>query len=162
MNGIYISIYLTQYTFKQFIESPLSFESQLFHAGVKKKSSERGGGDLYILAASLLASSGFAAIGCFRASPYGGIYIMKNYSKLTTKKIREFFFSKIQNFFCLKPSPGQDWTNKKRIFQIGPSVPKEIGFQHTKLDPSAIYKGCLMYVNCRIFMYDVYFETICN
>ena len=68
------------------------------------------------LAASPLASSGFAAIGCFRASPYWGIYILKNYSKLT-KKIRKIFFSKIQNFFCLKPSPDQDGTNKKRIFR---------------------------------------------
>ena len=33
------------------------------------------------LAASPLASSGFAAIGCFRASPYGGIYILKNFRK---------------------------------------------------------------------------------
>ena len=45
-----------------------------------------------LLAASPLASSGFAAIGCFRASPYGGIYIMKNYSKLTAKKSAIFFF----------------------------------------------------------------------
>ena len=97
---------------------------------------------IYILAASPLASSGFAAIGCFRASPYWGIYILKNYSKLT-KKIRKIFFSKIQNFFCLKPSPDQDGTNKKRIFQIGPSVPKEIGFKHTYKHPSAMYKGLL-------------------
>ena len=41
---------------------------------------------MYILAASKLASSGFAAIGCFRASPYDGIYIVKNYSKLNVKK----------------------------------------------------------------------------
>ena len=42
---------------------------------------------LYIhIAASPLASSGFAAIGCFRASPHAGIYILKNYSKLTSKK----------------------------------------------------------------------------
>ena len=87
-----------------------------------------------ILAASPLASSGFAAIGCFRASPYGGIYILKNYSKLTAKKSANFFFSKIQNFFCLKPSPDQDGTNKKRIFQIGPSVPEKIGFKHTCKD----------------------------
>ena len=39
------------------------------------------------LAASPLASSGFAAIGCFRALPYDGIYIIKNYSKLTAKNI---------------------------------------------------------------------------
>ena len=58
---------------------------------------------------------------------------MKNYSKLTAKKIREIFFSKIQNFFCLKPSPDQDGTNKKRIFQIGPSVPEEIGFKQTQI-----------------------------
>ena len=90
---------------------------------------------IYILAASPLASSGFAAIGCFRASPYWGIYILKNYSKLT-KKIRKIFFSKIQNFFCLKPSPDQDGTNKKRIFQIGPSVPEEIGFKQTLLHRS--------------------------
>ena len=32
--------------------------------------------------------------------------------------------------FGLKPSPDQDGTNKKRIFQIGPSVPKEIIFKH--------------------------------
>ena len=82
------------------------------------------------LAASPLVSSGFAAIGCFRALPYGGIYILKNFSKLTAKKSANFFFSKIQNFFCLKPSPDQDGTNKKRIFQIGPSVPEEIGFKH--------------------------------
>ena len=41
---------------------------------------------MYTLAALPLASSGFSAIGCFRASPYGGIYILKNYSKLTAKK----------------------------------------------------------------------------
>ena len=88
---------------------------------------------IYILAASPLASSGFAAIGCFRASPYGGIYILKNFSKLTAKKSANFFFSKIQNFFCLKPSPDQDGTNKKRIFQIGPSVPEEIGPKQTQI-----------------------------
>ena len=89
-----------------------------------------------LLAAWPLASSGFAAIECFRASPYGGIYILKNYSKLTAKKSANFFFSKIQNFFCLKPSPDQDGTNKKRIFQIGPSVPEKIGFKHTFKDRS--------------------------
>merc|ERR1719391_822185 len=99
------------------------------------------------LAASPLASSGFAAIGCFRASPYGGIYIMKNYSKLTAKKSANFFFSKIQNFFCLKPSPDQDGTNKKRIFQIGLSVPEKIGFKQTNIDPSAIYKGIIYILN---------------
>ena len=87
---------------------------------------------IYILAASPLASSGFAAIGCFRASPYGDIYILKNFRKWLKKNPRNFF-SKIQNFFRLKPSPDQDWTNKKRIFQIGPSVQKEIGFKHTKI-----------------------------
>ena len=55
---------------------------------------------IYILAASPLASSGFAAIGCFRASPYGGIYIMKNYSKLTAKKSAKFFFRKSNFFFA--------------------------------------------------------------
>ena len=95
----------------------------------------------YIYCCWVLASSGFAAIGCFRASPYGGIYILKNFSKLTAKKSANFFFSKIQNFFCLKPSPDQDGTNKKRIFQIGPSVPEEIGFKQTNIDLSAIYKG---------------------
>ena len=44
-----------------------------------------------ILVALPLASSGFAAIGCFRASPYGGIYILKSYSKLTAKKSTIFF-----------------------------------------------------------------------
>ena len=62
---------------------------------------------IQILAASPLASSGFAAIGCFRTSPYGGIYILKNYSKLTAKK-PAIFFSKIQIF-----SPDQNGTNKK-------------------------------------------------
>ena len=42
---------------------------------------------LYII----LASSDSAAIGCFRALPYDGIYIMKNYSKLTAKIPRLFF-----------------------------------------------------------------------
>ena len=65
---------------------------------------------IYIKAASPLSYSGFSAIGCFKASPYGGI--------------------------CLKPSPDQDWTNKKRIFQIGPSVPKEIGLKQTHIDRS--------------------------
>ena len=51
------------------------------------------------LAASPLASSGFAAIGCFRASPYGGIYILKNYSKLTAKKSVNSFFEN-PNFFA--------------------------------------------------------------
>ena len=41
----------------------------------------------------------------------------------------------------LKPSPDQKGTNNKKIFQIGPSVPKKIGFKHTYIDPSAIYKG---------------------
>ena len=34
---------------------------------------------IYTIAASPLASSGFAAIGCFRASPYGDIHIFKVY-----------------------------------------------------------------------------------
>ena len=71
----------------------------------------------YILAALLLAFCGFAAIGCFRASPYDGIYILKNYSKLTAK-IRDFF-SKIQFF--------------SRIIQIDQSVPEKIGFKHTNI-----------------------------
>ena len=50
--------------------------------GWRKKKS-RGGLELY---ASPLAFSGIAAIGCFRASPYDGIYIKKNYSKLNIKK----------------------------------------------------------------------------
>ena len=52
-----------------------------------------------ILAASPLASSGFAAIGCFRASPSGDIYILKNYSKLTEKNPQNFFLI-IQIFFA--------------------------------------------------------------
>ena len=67
-----------------------------------------------------------------RASLYDGILIMKNYSKLTAKKSAEFFFQK-SIFFCLKPSPDQDGTNKKRIFQIGPSVPEEIGPKQTQI-----------------------------
>ena len=47
------------------------------------------------LAASPLASSGFAAIGCFRASPYDGIYIMKNYLTLTARNPRKFLKIKI-------------------------------------------------------------------
>ena len=35
--------------------------------------------NIYKLAASPLASSGFAAFGCFRALPYGGIYIFDNF-----------------------------------------------------------------------------------
>ena len=31
---------------------------------------------------------------------------------------------RIQNLFCLKPSPGQYGANKKKFGQIGPSVPK--------------------------------------
>ena len=65
-----------------------------------------------ILDASPLASSGFAAIGYFRSSSYDGIYILKNYSKLTAKKSANFFF-KSPNFFCLKHSPDQDRTSKK-------------------------------------------------
>ena len=77
---------------------------------------------------------------------------MKNYTKFNAEKSAKiesvkFRFSCYLNksepkpnfFFGLKPSPDQDGTNKKRIFQIGPSVPKEIGFKHTKLDPTAIY-----------------------
>ena len=52
-----------------------------------------------MLAASPLASSSFAAIGCFRASPYGGIYIIKNYSKLTAIKSENFFLEN-SNFFA--------------------------------------------------------------
>ena len=76
---------------------------------------------VYILAASPLASSGFAAIGCLRASPYGGIYILKKYSKLTAKNLRFFL-----------PSPDQNSVRvKKKYIQIAPSVPEEIGFKHT-------------------------------
>ena len=52
-----------------------------------------------LLAALPLASSGFAAIGCFRALPYGGIYIMNSYSKLTAKN-PQFFLGKIRFFFA--------------------------------------------------------------
>ena len=41
---------------------------------------------MFIIAASPLASSGFAAIVCYRAAPYDGIYIMKNYTKLNAEK----------------------------------------------------------------------------
>ena len=42
---------------------------------------------IYTLAASPLASSGFAAIGCFRALPYDDIYIIiLIYSKMSFKK----------------------------------------------------------------------------
>ena len=64
-----------------------------------------------------LASSVFAAIGCFRALPYDGIYIMKNYSKLTKKNPRNFIL-KFEVFFCIKPFPDQESVNKKRIIQI--------------------------------------------
>ena len=57
-----------------------------------------------ILAASPLASTGFAVIGYFRASPSGGIYILKNYSKLTAKKSAKFFFRK-SKFFLPKTFP---------------------------------------------------------
>ena len=43
---------------------------------------------IHKLAAS--ASSGFAAIRCFKAFPYDGVYIMKNYSKLAAKYPRFF------------------------------------------------------------------------
>ena len=56
---------------------------------------------------------------------------------------------KIQIFFCLKPSPGQDRTNKKRIIQIGPYVPKEIGPKHCYIHPSAIYKEYIYRCNFR-------------
>ena len=58
---------------------------------------------IYVLAVSPLASSGFAAIECFRASPYGGIYILKNNSKLTAKK--SAFFFENPNFFLPKTFP---------------------------------------------------------
>ena len=45
---------------------------------------------------------------------------------------------RISDFFRLKPSPGKDRTNKKEIIQIGPYVPKEIGFKHSLLHHSAI------------------------
>ena len=53
--------------------------------------------------------------------------------------------------FGLKPSPDQDWTNKKIIFQIGPSVPKEIGFKQTSIalfikDISIMCSKSCMYV----------------
>ena len=67
-----------------------------------------------ILAASPLASSGFAAIGCCRASPYGGTYIVKNYSKLTEKK-SHFYLNPI--FFCLKPSLTKTELTKKELFK---------------------------------------------
>ena len=109
---------------------------------------------LYTAATSPLASSGFAAFGCFRASLYDGIYIFKDYMKFIAKesanlecKIKFFLFSgkprsQIQ-FFPVIPSPDQDRTNWKRTIQIGPSVPKEIGFKHCYKDLSAIYKGCI-------------------
>ena len=75
------------------------------------------------------------------------------------QKIREFFFSKIQKMFCLKPSPDQDWTNKKRIFQIGQSVPKEVGFEHTYKHLSAIYKGYVFYIYFFVITSDIIFPT---
>ena len=55
-----------------------------------------------LLAASPVASSGFAAIGCFS---YGGIYIMKNYSKLTAKKNPRIFFFENPKFLLPKTFP---------------------------------------------------------
>ena len=69
--------------------------------------------NLIFISTSPLASNGFAAIGCFRASPYGRIYILMNYSKLTTKKSAIFFFENPNFFCCLKPFSDQDGTNKK-------------------------------------------------
>ena len=59
---------------------------------------------MFSIAASPLASSGFVAIGCFRASPYGGIYILKNYSKWTAKKSAKFYFENAK-FFLPKTFP---------------------------------------------------------
>ena len=75
---------------------------------------------------------------------------------------------KIQIFFRLKPSPAQYRTNKKRIIQIGLSVPKGIGLKQTNKhcykDLGAIYKGC-MNKNVYILVYNihaciVYAETL--
>ena len=57
------------------------------------------------------SSSGFAAIGYFRTSPYDGIYIIKNYSKLTAKNPLIF----IENPFFLPktlPRPRQNEQKK--------------------------------------------------
>ena len=67
-----------------------------------------------VLAASPLA------IGCFRALPYGSIYIMKNYSKLTTKK-RNFIF---ENPNCFLPKTLTKTELTKILIQTDPSVPK--------------------------------------
>ena len=94
---------------------------------------------LYMYLAALpLAFSGFAAIGCFRASPYGGI--LKNYSKLTAKK-SAIFFSKIQYFLSK--------TYKKKISNR--SIRSEGDRFQTYKHPSAIYKG---YIN--ICIYNIY------
>ena len=68
----------------------------------------------YELAASPLASSGFAAIGCFRASPYGSIYILKNYSKLTVKKSAIFSLNSI--FFAYNLPLTKTELTKKEFF----------------------------------------------
>ena len=77
---------------------------------------------MYITSRFAASFSCFAAIGCFRASHYDGIYTKKNDLKLTVKKSTNlectyklgkfFLFSGklVPNpkFFCLKPSSDLD------------------------------------------------------
>ena len=95
--------------------------------------------------------------------------------KLTVKKIREFrmqnsrfscFLEKLdpRSIFCLKPSPDQDGTNKKRIFQIGLSVPEKIGFKQTLLHRSQcyiqeIYKHLYIIYIYIICIYNIFIYT---
>ena len=59
---------------------------------------------IYILAESPLASSGFAAIVCYRASPYDGVYIMKNYTKLNAEKSDKIETAKL-SYSCFPERP---------------------------------------------------------
>ena len=88
---------------------------------------------LYFLIAALLIS------GVSGLRPTWGIYIFKNYSKLTPKNSANFIFENLKSL-CLKNSPDQDRTNKKNI-QIYPSVPDEIGFKHTNIG-TWVYRSC--------------------
>ena len=54
------------------------------------------GSYMYILATLPLASSGFAAIGCFRASPYDGMYDYEELFKIDCIKIREIDCKKVR------------------------------------------------------------------
>ena len=83
----------------------------------------------------ILAYSGFAAVECYRASPYDVIYIIKIIRKLRQSKVFPVFWRNLMPnsiFFAYNLSLAKGRPIKKNV-QIDPSVPEEIGFKHTNI-----------------------------